>query len=122
MGRFGEILRNRREEQGLEQGDIARRLGVTQQTVSKWETGVTIPRAPRIAALASMLDIDAGLLHRAAGTSADPGPRQGGGHSTNVTLELLSERDLLRLLDAAWQEFRRRRHLDRPHPGPKRPG
>lgn len=121
MGRFGEILRNRREEQGLEQGDVARRLGVTQQTVSKWETGVTIPRAPRIAALASLLDIDAGLLHRAAGTSSEQGPRHGGsGHATNVSLELLSEKDLLRLLDAAWQEFRRRRHLDRPSPGSPR--
>ena len=104
----------------MEQGDIARRLGVTQQTVSKWETGVTIPRAPRIAALASLLDIDAGLLHRAAGTSPDHSPAPGGGNGATISLELLSERDLLRLLDAAWQEFRRRRHLDRPPP-PRRP-
>lgn len=112
MGRFGEILRTRRAEQGLEQRDVADRLGVTQQTVSKWETGVTIPRAPRIAALASLLDLDPGLLHRAAGSAPESSARPAGVQSSNVSLELLSERDLLRLLDAAWQEFRRR-HLDR---------
>lgn len=113
MGRFGEILRARREEQGLEQSDVARRLGVTQQTVSKWETGVTVPRAGRIAALASLLDLDPALLHRAAGAGAGPASRAPGGPPVSaLSLELLSERDLLRLLDAAWQEFRRRRHLD----------
>lgn len=113
MTRFGEILRARREEQGLEQGDVARRLGVTQQTVSKWETGVTIPRAARIAALASLLDLDAALLHRAAGVGGGPLLRPGTSPSlSNLSLELLSERDLLRLLDAVWQEFRRRRHLE----------
>ncbi|HVF76272.1 MAG TPA: helix-turn-helix transcriptional regulator [Acidimicrobiales bacterium] len=113
MGRFGEILRARREEQGLEQGDVARQLGVTQQTVSKWETGVTVPRASRIAALASLLELDPALLHRAAGSAGASSLRAGSFPAvSSLALELLSERDLLRLLDAAWQEFRRRRHLD----------
>lgn len=115
MSRFGEIIRARREEQGLEQVELARRLGVTQQTVSKWETGVTVPRAARLAALASLLDLDPALLHRVTATGGGSPLRQGASaRELHHSLELLSERELLRLLDAVWQEFRRRRHLDQP--------
>ena len=43
-----------RERAGFTQGEVARKLGVTDAAVSMWETGKTSPRAvllPRIAAL-----------------------------------------------------------------------
>lgn len=85
----------------MEQGELARRVGVTQQTVSKWETGLTIPRPARIAALAEALALEAGMLHAAA---AD-GPSAAEG----VAVGLLSEDDLEHLIDAARRELRRRR-------------
>lgn len=38
-----EALARSREEQGLQQSDIADRFGVTQATVSHWETGAATP-------------------------------------------------------------------------------
>lgn len=49
---FGELLRAARVRLGWDQGQVARHLGVGQQTVSRWERGETCPakgRAPDIA-------------------------------------------------------------------------
>jgi transcriptional regulator with XRE-family HTH domain len=43
-----------RKAQGLSQGDLAKRLGVTQQSVAKWERGST-PRGKRLASLVKVL-------------------------------------------------------------------
>jgi transcriptional regulator with XRE-family HTH domain len=110
---LADVLRTRREAQDIEQGELARRVGVTQQTISKWETGVTVPRPGRMAALARALDLDAGLLHATAGLD-------GGGHGhassrksvrapRGIRLTELTEDQLVGLLDAAWRELRRRR-------------
>lgn len=37
--RLGERLRRRRKDLGLKQGDVAKQIGVSQETVSKWENG-----------------------------------------------------------------------------------
>ncbi|HEX2039520.1 MAG TPA: helix-turn-helix transcriptional regulator [Acidimicrobiales bacterium] len=109
---FGELLRRRREARGLEQAELARLLGVTQQTVSKWETGVTVPRPSRVAALARALGLDAGLLHAAAAED-DPtvGERRAAAHAApaGIRLERLSQDELIALLEAAWQELGKRR-------------
>lgn len=57
-----EFLRQHREAVGLSQTDLANRLGVKQQLVSKWEAGTGIPTIARIPALAAALDVDAGEL------------------------------------------------------------
>ena len=38
----GEIIRNLREKRRLTQRDLAQRLNVSDKTVSKWETGVSL--------------------------------------------------------------------------------
>lgn len=121
MGRFAEILRRQRETRGLEQGELAELLGVTQQTVSKWETGVTVPRPARIAALARALGLDAGVLHAAAGDTGDNrmSPEEVTAR-TGVALDLLSDDELMHLIDDAWSELRRRRDDGRPGRGPLR--
>lgn len=112
MTGFGELLRSRREARRLEQVELARLLGVTQQTVSKWETGVTVPRPSRVAALARALELDAGLLHAAAadddGDVGSPIGRRPAAPA-GIHLERLSQDELVRLLDAAWRELTRRR-------------
>ena len=43
MNHFAEMLRNYRLHRGLPQAQLADKLGVRYQTVSKWETAATLP-------------------------------------------------------------------------------
>ena len=40
---LGNSLFHARKKCGLSQEDVAERLGVSRQTISKWETGETLP-------------------------------------------------------------------------------
>lgn len=54
MASFIEGVRTRRS---LSQADLARKIGVTQQSVSKWEAGTASPRGEQLAQLNEALDI-----------------------------------------------------------------
>ncbi len=41
--KFGDILKQKREERRMTQADLAQRIGVTQQNVNSYETGYKIP-------------------------------------------------------------------------------
>jgi transcriptional regulator with XRE-family HTH domain len=74
---LGELLRAARAEKGWDQAQFATHLGtVSQQTVSRWERGVTRPRKSMIPDIAEVLDIDGGkLLDAMTGTqSPSAGP------------------------------------------------
>lgn len=71
MSEFGESLRSLRERSGLGQGQLAAQLGVRQQTVSRWERGVALPRPTRIVELAQALGVEPAVLHRLAGYLPD---------------------------------------------------
>lgn len=53
---FADALKYYRRESGLRQSDIARRLGVSQNAVSSWETGRTEPNLGQISELCKILD------------------------------------------------------------------
>ena len=53
---FPEALKYYRRESGLRQSDIARRLGVSQNAVSSWETGRTEPNLGQVSELCKILD------------------------------------------------------------------
>ena len=57
MASFIEGVRTRRS---LSQADLARKIGVTQQSVSKWEAGTASPRGEQLAQLNEALDIAPG--------------------------------------------------------------
>mgnify|MGYP002517802508 CR=1 FL=1 len=40
---YGALLRSKRMECGLLQEDLAKKMGVSQRTISSWETGRTVP-------------------------------------------------------------------------------
>ena len=40
---FGENLAKQRKKAGLSQEELAERLHLTRQTISKWETGASLP-------------------------------------------------------------------------------
>jgi transcriptional regulator with XRE-family HTH domain len=56
-------LRLLREDAGLSQAELASRLGVKQQQVSKWEKGTALPIVGRLRALSEALAIDPGDLY-----------------------------------------------------------
>ncbi len=62
-GSIGEILNSKRRELGFSQSELAAALAsdgieVTNQAISKWETGSTLPNAKQFLALCRVLEID----------------------------------------------------------------
>ena len=58
-----EVMKVRRLELGLTQKEVADRVGVTEATVSRWESGdIKNMRRDKIAALARALDISPAVL------------------------------------------------------------
>jgi transcriptional regulator with XRE-family HTH domain len=55
---IGEHLRKRRFDLGLRQSEVARRLGVSERTLSQWETNKVYPTWPQQPALIAYLDHD----------------------------------------------------------------
>ena len=52
-----ENLRTLRKARGLSQEDLAQRLHITRQTLSKWENGLSVPDAQLLLRLAEILDV-----------------------------------------------------------------
>ena len=59
---FEENLKKLRKEKGLSQQEVALRLHVVRQTVSKWEQGLSVPDADLLVKLADVLEIDVSHL------------------------------------------------------------
>jgi transcriptional regulator with XRE-family HTH domain len=110
---FAQTLRARREEMRLNQRDLAARLGVKQQTVSRWESGIAVPRPDRVTQLAGVLGIDRGRLLQLAGYLAEDDPLADPEVATVMaSVRKLSDKDLVHVLDTAWNEHRSRHGID----------
>lgn len=59
---IGKKIREARNRCGITQGELAKRIHVSLDTVSRWETGKRIPRAEDIANIATTLGIPVGSL------------------------------------------------------------
>lgn len=55
--KIGQRIKGLREERGYSQGELARRVGVTQPTVSDWENNKTEPTVDNLRILAVELDV-----------------------------------------------------------------
>ena len=72
---FKEALYQFRRERGLNQEQLAEKIGVSRQAVSKWETGEASPDLPNLLALADALDVSLDTLcGRADREAAAPPP------------------------------------------------
>ena len=60
--KFGENLQKLRKEKGISQEQLAEQLGVTRQSVSKWESGASYPEMDKIVALCNMFHCDMNVL------------------------------------------------------------
>jgi len=63
---FATLIATLRKAKGWMQQEFALRAGVTQQTVSRWEQGVSRPRAKELPNLAALLDSDLDVMEVAA--------------------------------------------------------
>jgi transcriptional regulator with XRE-family HTH domain len=111
MGLLGRSLQERREEMGVGQADLAKRIGVTQQTISRWENGEIVPPPKRLTQLAAALEIDLDRLLGYAGYL----PGSPAVHSRSELLRAfydlisdLSDEELCVAFDRAWREIRKR--------------
>lgn len=64
---FGQIVSDRRTELDWSQGDLAKRLDVGQQTVSRWEAGLAHPRPRTVRHIAMTLGVPSAPLLLKAG-------------------------------------------------------
>jgi len=51
-----------REQKGLSQSALAKRLGVTRSSVNAWEMGISVPSTPYIVELSSIFNISTDYL------------------------------------------------------------
>ena len=56
---FREVLTRTRKARGLSQEELASRLGVSRQAVSKWESGASDPSTTNLLALAKLFGVSA---------------------------------------------------------------
>lgn len=59
---LNENIRNLRKSKGLSQEELSIKLNVVRQTVSKWETGLSVPDSSMLVSLAEELDTSVSTL------------------------------------------------------------
>lgn len=67
---LGNIIREAREQLGMEQGELAARIGIGQQAVSTWERGKSRPRRTMLRAVVEALQVNEEVLLDAGGYRA----------------------------------------------------
>lgn len=71
-----ENIRTYRKERGLTQKELAANLGISDKTVSRWESGVQLPEASLLPALAGALGVDINTLYGIEKTRAPSDPSE----------------------------------------------
>ncbi len=59
---FGDNLKEIRKTKGYTQEELAIKLNVVRQTVSKWEKGLSVPDVETLSKIAEILDVDVSTL------------------------------------------------------------
>lgn len=59
---FNENLRTLRKQKGFTQDELALKVNVVRQTISKWEKGLSVPDADVLQRLAQVLDVEVSQL------------------------------------------------------------
>ena len=59
---FAENLKKIRKDKGYTQEELAKKLNVVRQTVSKWEKGLSLPDVDMLSKIANVLETDVNIL------------------------------------------------------------
>ena len=85
--KLGERITEKRKEQGMTQAELAAKMLVTRQTVSRWEAGSAYPDVGKIAELAEILEVSCDYLL----TDADDQPTAANSSKTMAVSRLLQD-------------------------------
>lgn len=77
MNEFGNYLYSLRRGAGMTQQELAEKLGVTNRTISKWETGETFPETSQLVPLADLFHVSVDELLRGCGNVERTVPDEG---------------------------------------------
>ena len=88
---FADNLKTLRRARGLSQEELAGRLHVTRQTISKWENALSVPDAERLLRLAEELEVPGSRL-LGGPVEEEPAPDQVAAHLAELN-RLLAERN-----------------------------
>ena len=72
MSDFGERIYELRNKNNMSQGDLADRLEVSRQTVSKWENSMCKPEADKLNQLSEIFNVSIDYILKGEQTQADP--------------------------------------------------
>lgn len=87
---LGEKIYNLRTEQGLSQETFGEKLGVSRQSVSKWETDQSVPELDKIVAISELFGVTTDQLLKKTDTAqGKPENAQGAAKNTRSTAENL---------------------------------
>ena len=59
---LGEQIQALRKAAGLSQEELGEKLGVARQSVSKWESGATVPELDKLIAMSKLFGVSVGSL------------------------------------------------------------
>lgn len=76
MSPMGQIIKDLRKKNGFTQEELAERLGVTYQAVSKWENGTGMPDISQVVPLASIFKVSTDVLFGIADTTENEEARK----------------------------------------------
>lgn len=79
MNKLGSKIAGKRKDLGLTQQDLADKLSVTRQTVSRWEAGTVMPDIEKITDIAGLLGVSCDYLLRDELTEEHTAPVKGVG-------------------------------------------
>lgn len=69
---IGARIQSRRKSMGISQEELAQRMGVSRQSVTKWETGASAPELERVVQLSDVLGVGLDYLLRDDAPSWEP--------------------------------------------------
>ncbi len=59
---MGELIKKQRIEKGLSQSNLAEQIGITRQSISKWETNTSRPDYENLISLCEILDLPIDII------------------------------------------------------------
>ena len=85
---FSEKLAALRRREGLSQERLADRLGVTRQSVSKWEGGAAMPELEKLVALSELFGVSVDYLVKDTIEEPEPPAASEGGSAAKLTEQM----------------------------------
>ena len=99
---LNENIKKLRQEKGLSQEELAIKLNVVRQTISKWENGLSVPDSSMLITLADELDTSVGILLGEPVTESTPNDLKTISEKLEVINLQLAKRSMAKVKTIRW--------------------